>query len=677
MARFRSIVSKLWPASTAKKIAVLLVFVFLAFSGGFFAISEQTGFCNSCHIMNPYYASWQQSKHSEVNCLECHVQPGLAGLAKAKLNGLAQAVDYFLDRAGPKPNALVEDVSCLRDGCHTKESLLSEPVGQADQKYKFSHRGHIDAQLGGIRLLCATCHSRFEGDEHFKVNTQDCFICHFLKAQTSPAHLVETKCLDCHDVPAEVFKQGLAEIDHRKFVASQLSCEQLCHTRQIDPNNRVADVRCLDCHEFRNQGKYVATDLHAMHNGKDKVECLACHEMMAHGKSPIDGHHTSRKCDQCHAIPFEGARLAEIDFIELPAECGLCHNDPHAGQFTKACQQCHSEHGWNGRWVANVHGEGAAFPLADKHKSVECARCHTGVKLAQARFVGLLRTCEQCHPDPHEGQMSLSCDKCHNEQGFQRPWVKDHHLAESAFPLRGKHAFLQCRQCHNQQLKAQDFAGTDVNEIAGNCLNCHQDLHQGQMQASCSTCHSETGWKGSNLLFSHNQQASFKLEGPHSVLACDACHGQQDKRYRPVAHECGDCHQEQALAMQGIAQTLKGDSDFHDGRLSCTDCHNAGDARQPLSEFTQKCTSCHSTRYGELPYAWSTSFDKNRARAERILREIPDPNDERRVQIERMMGEAREIGFHNLRFTQQLWKEIADVQQGKRLDDETSLLLRK
>ena len=166
MARFRSIVSKLWPTSTAKKMAVLLVLVLLASSGGFIAVSEQTGFCNSCHIMNPYYASWRQSGHFEVNCLECHVQPQFSGIVRAKLNGLAQTVDCLLGRVHPKPNALVEDVSCLRNGCHTKESLLSEPVVQVDQKYKFSHRGHIDTQLGGIRLLCSTCHRETHAGLH-------------------------------------------------------------------------------------------------------------------------------------------------------------------------------------------------------------------------------------------------------------------------------------------------------------------------------------------------------------------------------------------------------------------------------------------------------------------------------------------------------------------------------
>jgi hypothetical protein len=28
-------------------------------------------FCNSCHIMEPYYESWQESSHSHVSCIKC------------------------------------------------------------------------------------------------------------------------------------------------------------------------------------------------------------------------------------------------------------------------------------------------------------------------------------------------------------------------------------------------------------------------------------------------------------------------------------------------------------------------------------------------------------------------------------------------------------------------------
>ena len=50
-------------------------------------VTGTTEFCNSCHIMNDYYASWQTSSHAEVNCLMCHLQPGFSGYVMGKING--------------------------------------------------------------------------------------------------------------------------------------------------------------------------------------------------------------------------------------------------------------------------------------------------------------------------------------------------------------------------------------------------------------------------------------------------------------------------------------------------------------------------------------------------------------------------------------------------------------
>jgi len=50
-----------WPG----RIAVALV------GAGVFSVTAveltgQPGFCNSCHIMHPYYDSWTQSSHADV-----------------------------------------------------------------------------------------------------------------------------------------------------------------------------------------------------------------------------------------------------------------------------------------------------------------------------------------------------------------------------------------------------------------------------------------------------------------------------------------------------------------------------------------------------------------------------------------------------------------------------------
>ena len=83
MAKFSKLLSS--PINKFKqlhlKAQILLVAgVVVVGSSGMIVVSEQPGFCNSCHIMNDYYDSWKTSTHSEVNCLACHLKPGLMGL---------------------------------------------------------------------------------------------------------------------------------------------------------------------------------------------------------------------------------------------------------------------------------------------------------------------------------------------------------------------------------------------------------------------------------------------------------------------------------------------------------------------------------------------------------------------------------------------------------------------
>ncbi|MHC4233394.1 MAG: NapC/NirT family cytochrome c, partial [Planctomycetota bacterium] len=87
------------------KVVLVLIALMAFFSAVAMTVTSQTGFCNSCHIMNDYYASWETSTHSEVSCLSCHLQPGFGGYIKGKINGLAQAVDCMVGRVGTKAEA--------------------------------------------------------------------------------------------------------------------------------------------------------------------------------------------------------------------------------------------------------------------------------------------------------------------------------------------------------------------------------------------------------------------------------------------------------------------------------------------------------------------------------------------------------------------------------------------
>jgi len=64
---------------------------------------ETPQFCGaSCHTMNPELAAYQNSPHSRVECVECHVAPGTAGWINSKTNGIRQLFETVLNTS-PRP----------------------------------------------------------------------------------------------------------------------------------------------------------------------------------------------------------------------------------------------------------------------------------------------------------------------------------------------------------------------------------------------------------------------------------------------------------------------------------------------------------------------------------------------------------------------------------------------
>jgi len=87
------------------------------------SFSETPGFCGMCHTMDPELKAYAMSPHKDVNCSECHINPGLGGFIKAKANGTKQLL-HILTGQYPTPieppdHAEMPPVkdSCLK--CHS------------------------------------------------------------------------------------------------------------------------------------------------------------------------------------------------------------------------------------------------------------------------------------------------------------------------------------------------------------------------------------------------------------------------------------------------------------------------------------------------------------------------------------------------------------------------------
>ena len=83
--------------------AVNVVIILLAGYGGLHWMESPT-FCGQvCHTpMQPQFAAWSASAHTQIACAECHIGEGAAGFVQAKLSGVRQLAHVIINTV-PKP----------------------------------------------------------------------------------------------------------------------------------------------------------------------------------------------------------------------------------------------------------------------------------------------------------------------------------------------------------------------------------------------------------------------------------------------------------------------------------------------------------------------------------------------------------------------------------------------
>lgn len=314
---------------------------FIAFSVINVKATSHSSFCKSCHLMKSYHATWQDDAHKKVECIKCHIAPGLGNTIHAKMDGFGQLVNEVLGRSATRPAAHVSDLACTRAGCHIEGELDANDEARRERTgrpYLFSHEKHLGTEHLGIKIHCTTCHSYVRGEVHFEINTNACLSCHLLEsggdgatlhasgtagrpawrdgsrqegllAAQVPAGLPQAsgECHTCHEPPPEPIRYNGVTIDHSEYLEYGAACGS-CHQGVTAKPSAVEDSRCLSCHGFGMERALPVAELHKVHiEGKHKVQCFNCHGLIVHGSQ------------------VQGASLAEL-------ECGACHDGSHGLQ---------------------------------------------------------------------------------------------------------------------------------------------------------------------------------------------------------------------------------------------------------------------------------------------------------------------------------------------------------
>lgn len=257
------------------------------------------------------------------------------------------------------------------------------------------------------------------------------------------------------------------------------------------------------------------------------------------------------RCAACHAAPWSPERMAD--------RCVTCHQaigdqlrDPDSlhGALTRdqdpvTCHACHTEH--QGPEGVLTRVDPAQFPHQAVGYSLEghqqtangvpfaCSDCH-GEDLTQFDTAA----CRLCHREldaaymeAHQGDFGPFCLDCHDGvDSYGEQFDHD----QLAFPLLGRHALLDCADCHPAARSVADLQATP--EL---CYDCHRqdDPHEGQLGQDCAQCHSPAAW--GEVVFDH-AASLFPLMGKHSGVDCQACH--QDLRFKGTPQDCFSCHRE-------------------------------------------------------------------------------------------------------------------------------------
>ncbi len=533
--------------------------------------------CLSCHKPVADRIARRSGVHRDVkgDCVSCHVEH--TG-ADGELRPFDRAAFDHAGVAGFPLDGRHAALAGKCEACHKTRSFLTV---RAD-----CQSCHKDAHNGKLGAACASCHTtrvafkdviaggRFD---HSKTafplmgahKSVTCASCHVNGAYKG---LSFSSCTSCHKDPHQPTFGAVCTTCH---TTDAWRTTKVDHSRTAFPLlGRHAAVACASCHKqsalkVKPRSNTCAACHVDVHRGTFKQDCKSCHTETSFAKAPFD--HGSDEVParrQARAARLRGvshpAGRCGKDMVrqrllprspprrslrrrgpQISADCVTtcvsCHSDVHKGEMSATCESCHT----TATFAVNTyrHLRTPEF-FAGQHASVACGACHLANQRAPAnapaarpavlnvKFAGTATSCVSCHKDVHLGQVRRECESCHSVQTAKFGVVGFSHVA-TVFPLTGKHAKAECAACHKVStgvFPAGSGTAVRLKGVAMECRACHQDVHLGQVEQRCESCHSTDSFAVPGYKHRTTQLRDFFI-GRHVTAECASCHVPVHERF--------------------------------------------------------------------------------------------------------------------------------------------------
>jgi len=376
-----------------------------------FHITESNEFCGKLchHVMKPEYTAYQNSPHSRVKCVECHVGSGAGWYVRSKITGLYQVYAVITNQI---PHPILTPVESLRpaietcEHCHWPQkfydrkqrniiSYLADDTTTAwnvhlQMKTSASNSAqgnaqgihwHINPDVKIEYIASVRNREKIPWVKYTNLKTNEVTIFEDANEKLTPAQhdTLETRkmdCIDCHNRPSHNYKAP------QNFIDDLITSGKIPHEM---PDVKVVAMNILS-------QEYSTTD-----------------SAMLAIKSQVNEYYTSMYPDIVEPKKKEIEKIiagiqegySQNFFPEMGVKwqaypnhvghmetngCFRCHNDRHASAdgkvISRDCDLCHNivAQGTNTEMDISNSFQPLAFKhpveINDKWKTKLCSECH-------------------------------------------------------------------------------------------------------------------------------------------------------------------------------------------------------------------------------------------------------------------------------------------------------------